>query len=155
MATPGIFKLQGLMTTTEAAATVGVHRNTVWNAIKQGHIPAHKIGNAIALDPRDVAEFRGRYLRGEVTSTALEPKKRGRPRGSTKTVATPDMGGELVFAEFNGMACQEEQTDEMEELEELQELEESVHTRWASVLEKLADLGPEDVAVVPMCATGD
>jgi excisionase family DNA binding protein len=79
MATPGIFKLQGLMTTSEAAKTIGVHRNTIWNAINQGHIPSNKIGNAIALDPKDVADFRARYLRGEITSTAPAPKKKGRP----------------------------------------------------------------------------
>lgn len=67
------------MTTTEAAATIGIHRNTMWNAINQGHIPATKIGNAIALDPKDVAAFRARYLRGEVTTTSVEPKKKGRP----------------------------------------------------------------------------
>jgi excisionase family DNA binding protein len=83
MATPGILKTMGLMTTSEAADTIGIHRNTIWNAIKQGHIPANKIGNAIALDPKDVAEFRAKYLRGEVTTTSPEPAKKGRPKGST------------------------------------------------------------------------
>jgi len=80
MATPSILKSMGnVMTTTEAAATIGVHRNTIWNAIKIGHIPYLKIGNAIVLDPEDVKLFRARYLRGEVTSTSVDPAKRGRP----------------------------------------------------------------------------
>jgi len=88
MATPSILKSMGnVMTTTEAAATIGVHRNTIWNAIKIGHIPYLKIGNAIVLDPEDVKLFRARYLRGEVTSTSVDPAKRGRPLKVMMTMA--------------------------------------------------------------------
>lgn len=70
------------MTTSEAAAIVGVHRATIWNAIQQGHIPRKLIGNSSALDPKDVAIFRDNYLRLKVTSTSATPAKKGRPLGS-------------------------------------------------------------------------
>lgn len=70
------------MTTSEAAAIVGVHRATIWNAIQQGHIPRKLIGNSSALDPKDVATFRDNYLRLKVTSTSATPAKKGRPLGS-------------------------------------------------------------------------
>lgn len=70
------------MTTSEAAAIVGVHRATIWNAIQQGHIPRKLIGNSSALDPKDVAIFRDNYLHLRVTSTSATPAKKGRPRGS-------------------------------------------------------------------------
>jgi len=82
MAIPGILKTLGLMTTSEAADTIGIHRNTIWNAIKQNHIRSRKIGNSIALRPKDVAKFRAKYLSGAVTTTSKRPKKKGRPRDS-------------------------------------------------------------------------
>lgn len=82
MATPGVFKELGLMTTSEAAALVGVHRATIWNAIQQGHIPTKLIGNSNALRLEDVATFRDNYLRFKVTSTSATPAKKGRPLGS-------------------------------------------------------------------------
>jgi excisionase family DNA binding protein len=80
MAIPGTLKQMGYLTTSEAAATIGIHRNTIWNAIKNGHIPSRKIGNTIGLVEADVTAFRDRYLRGEVTTTSATPKPKGRPR---------------------------------------------------------------------------
>lgn len=71
MATPGIFKELGLLTTTEAADIVGVHRNTIWNAIRHGHLPKKLIGNAVGLDPKDVADFRDRYINGKIDNSVI------------------------------------------------------------------------------------
>ena len=80
MAIPGTLRQMGFLTTSEAARTIGIHRNTIWNAIKNGHIPSRKIGNTIGLTEADVRAFRERYLRGEVTTTSVSPKPKGRPR---------------------------------------------------------------------------
>lgn len=78
MATPGILKELGLMTTSEAATLVGVHRNTIWNAIRHGHLPRKLIGNAVALDPKDVADFKDRYINGKIdNSTVPNPEENG------------------------------------------------------------------------------
>jgi excisionase family DNA binding protein len=80
MAVPGIIRLRGLLTTREVAALLGVTNSSIWNAVQVGHLPAVKVGNALAMEPADVAVFREKYLRGEVTTTsAAEPAKKGRP----------------------------------------------------------------------------
>lgn len=79
MAVPNILSREGLVTSSQAADMIGLHRNSIWNAIRVGHLKATKIGNAMGLQLEDVTTFRKNYLRGTTTTTSVVPAKKGRP----------------------------------------------------------------------------
>jgi len=79
MAVPNILRREGLVTSSQAADMIGLHRNSIWNAIRVGHLKATKIGNAMGLQLEDVTTFRKNYLRGTTTTTSVVPAKKGRP----------------------------------------------------------------------------
>lgn len=56
-----------LMTMGDAAASLGVHRNTLRRWIAAGRIPAYKVGpRLVRLHPADVARFAAPVLPGGI-----------------------------------------------------------------------------------------
>ena len=78
------------MTTSQAALIVGIHRNTLWNAIRKKQLKAVLIGNAVALKKKDVIRFRDLYIRGKIVPPpppAMKKTPTKKPRKTKKVAA--------------------------------------------------------------------
>lgn len=73
---PVINKLreEGLLTTSEAAEVIGVHRNTVHNAIKSGKLTSEWVGPVRGVKKSDAEKFRKEYFGGKKKVSALGGK---------------------------------------------------------------------------------
>ena len=59
------------LTVTDLADALGISRQAVYEYVKQGSLPAIKIGSTIRLNPRDVAL----WLESKMTISRAEPRR--------------------------------------------------------------------------------
>lgn len=118
-----MIKEKGLITTQEAADIVGMHRNTLWNAVHKGQIPSKMFGGTIALDPKDVIAFRNRYHRGEIptlrSKKLVVPKKKrtaAEKKAAQAEAAAAKLVAEEEAAEISRAAKQQAQDARMKKL---------------------------------------
>jgi len=74
------FRGSGLVSTTEVARQMGVHRSTVWHWIHTGALKAERSGGFLGIKPAELDKFRSIYRTGETVEQpqAKRPEKRKR-----------------------------------------------------------------------------
>jgi excisionase family DNA binding protein len=76
-------KFMGLISTSEAAERLGVHITRVQVLIREGRLPAQKIGRTYVIDEDDLRLVEDRKV-GRPPKAKAETSKAGRKKGSKK-----------------------------------------------------------------------
>lgn len=74
------FRGSGLISTSEVARRMSVHRTTVWHWIRTGALKAERSGGFLGIKPGDLEKFQSIYVTEATASQPAPEKKKKRRR---------------------------------------------------------------------------
>lgn len=74
----------GLLSTTDVAERMGVHRSTVWLWIRNGAMEAKKIGGFLGIEVAEFEKLSSRYVVSPAASSSSQKKAKRRGKSAAK-----------------------------------------------------------------------